>query len=58
MKLLYVKHMMEKLQCSRASIYNYVKKGIIPEPFYLGKKPCWDEENVDSFLCSLKNESK
>jgi predicted DNA-binding transcriptional regulator AlpA len=39
---------------SRATLYRWVKEGVIPEAFYLGGRMAWRESDIDAFIASLK----
>ena len=39
------------LKCSTKSLRRYCRKGLFPEPFYIGKFPRWRKPVVDNYLC-------
>jgi predicted DNA-binding transcriptional regulator AlpA len=55
MQYLRIKDMLEKLKCSRATLYRRVD-GEVPEPFHLGRTPMWIEEDIDFAMFALKHQ--
>jgi len=45
--------LIERLQCSKATIYKMVRKGEFPAPIKLGRKAVWDEPAVVDALEAL-----
>jgi predicted DNA-binding transcriptional regulator AlpA len=43
-----IKHLQEKYDVSRQTIWKWAREGILPKPKYLGSIPYWDEDEADA----------
>ncbi len=48
--------MCAKLKIARATLDRYVQLGRVPQPFKLGARPMWVEDEVDLFILELRRE--
>ena len=52
-RLLNVHEVAEKLRCSKASVFNWSRDGIIPPQRKLGRAARWDEDELDKCVEAL-----
>ena len=58
MQLLSIKQVAMRTTLAEQTIRNWVCMGKFPRPMKLGGRSVWDEEDLNSWLFTLKQESK
>lgn len=49
-KLLKIEEVLEILNIPKTSFYRYIKNGIIPQPFKIGRSSRWKTSEIQNFI--------